>query len=92
VFSAFSVVNAAIGLANVRVDHANDAKGDLGSHLDRHEHIGRGKLGREAFRLLVNHPALTALPFILETPKEDPRGRPMDPVNLRTLRGMCSSH
>jgi deoxyribonuclease IV len=77
-----------VGLANVRVIHANDAKGDLGSHLDRHEHIGRGRLGREAFRLLVNHPALAALPFILETPKEDDHGRPMDPVNLRSLRRM----
>lgn len=72
------------------VVHANDAKGALGSGLDRHEHIGRGKIGREAFRRLVNHPALAALPFILETPKEDPRGRKMDPVNLRTLRRLVA--
>jgi deoxyribonuclease IV len=77
-----------VGLARVCVVHANDAKGTLGSHLDRHEHIGRGNLGQEAFRLLVNHPALAALPFILETPKEDARGKEMDPVNLRTLRRM----
>jgi len=76
-------------LARVRVVHANDSKGDLGSGLDRHEHIGRGRLGREAFRLLVNHPALTALPFILETPKEDDKGRAMDPVNLRALRKLA---
>jgi deoxyribonuclease-4 len=75
-----------VGLARVGAIHANDAKGKLGSGLDRHEHIGRGKLGREAFRLLVNHPALARLAFILETPKEDARGREMDPVNLRTLR------
>jgi len=81
-------LDAAVGLERVRVVHANDAKGALGSGLDRHAHIGRGKLGREAFRLLVNHPALAALPFILETPKHDARGRAMDPVNLRTLRGL----
>lgn len=79
-------LDEAVGLARVRVVHANDARGGLGSHLDRHEHIGRGLLGKEAFRLLVNHPALATLPFILETPKEDARGRPMDPTNLRALR------
>jgi hypothetical protein len=83
-------LDEAVGLARVAVVHANDAKGGLGSGLDRHEHIGRGKLGRETFRLLVNHPALQALPFILETPKEDPRGRKMDPVNLRLLRRLVA--
>jgi deoxyribonuclease-4 len=82
-------LDEAVGLSRVCVVHANDAKGDLGSHLDRHEHIGRGRLGREAFRLLVNHPALSGLPFILETPKHDPRGRDMDPVNLRLLRRLA---
>jgi len=75
-----------VGLERVAVVHANDAKGERGSHLDRHDHIGRGTIGREGFRRLVTHPALSHLPFILETPKEGPRGRRMDPVNLRTLR------
>jgi deoxyribonuclease-4 len=79
-------LDGAVGLARVAVVHANDSRGELGARLDRHEHIGRGRIGRKGFRLLVNHPALAALPFILETPKEDARGRPMDPVNLRTLR------
>jgi deoxyribonuclease-4 len=83
-------LDAAVGLSRVLVVHANDAKGALGSNLDRHEHIGRGKLGREAFRLLVRHPALASLPFIIETPKHDARGREMDPVNLRTLRRMAN--
>jgi len=78
-----------VGLARVALVHANDAKGERGSHLDRHEHIGRGRIGREGFRRLVNHPALRDLPFILETPKEGPRGRRMDPVNLRTLRRLA---
>jgi deoxyribonuclease-4 len=84
-------LDAAVGLARVLAVHANDARGGLGSHLDRHEHIGRGKLGRRAFRILVNHPALAALPFILETPKEDDTGRKMDPVNLRTLRRLVEA-
>jgi len=80
-----------VGLARVAVVHANDAKGERGSHRDRHEHIGRGRIGREGFRRLVNHPALRDLPFILETPKEGPRGRRMDPVNLRTLRRLAAN-
>ena len=79
-------IDAAVGLGRVAVVHANDAKGGLGSGRDRHEHIGRGRIGREGFRALVNHPALAALPFILETPKRDAHSRNMDPVNLRTLR------
>ncbi|HUU91393.1 MAG TPA: deoxyribonuclease IV [Phycisphaerae bacterium] len=79
-----------VGLARVAVVHANDAKGDRGSHLDRHEHIGRGRIGREGFRRIVNHPALRHLPFILETPKEGPPGRKMDPVNLRALRRLTA--
>jgi len=75
-----------VGLSRLALVHANDAKGERGSRLDRHEHIGRGRIGRDAFRRLVNHPALREAAFILETPKHDARGRPMDPVNLRTLR------
>jgi len=77
-----------VGLSRLALVHANDARGERGSRLDRHAHIGRGRIGRAGFRRLVNHPALRRLPFILETPKEDARGRPMDPVNLRTLRGL----
>ncbi len=84
-------LDEAVGLARVAVVHANDAKGERGSHLDRHEHIGRGRIGREGFRQLVNHPALRDLPFILETPKEGPRGRRMDPVNLRALRRLAAN-
>ncbi len=83
-------LDEAVGLARLAVVHTNDARGERGSGLDRHEHIGRGKLGREAFRALVRHPALASLPFILETPKEDARGRRMDPVNLRTLRRLAA--
>jgi deoxyribonuclease-4 len=84
-------IDEAVGLRRVAVVHVNDAKGALGSRRDRHEHIGRGRIGREGFRALVNHPALAQLPFILETPKRDARGRAMDPVNLRTLRRLVKA-
>lgn len=57
-----------IGLGRLVVLHLNDSKGDLGSHLDRHEIIGEGKIGLEAFRYIVNHPKLQHLTGIVETP------------------------
>jgi len=81
-------LDEAVGLDRLAVVHANDTKGERGSRLDRHAHIGRGRIGQAGFRRIVNHPALRQAPFVLETPKRDAEGRPMDPVNLRTLRGM----
>lgn len=57
-----------LGLANIRMFHANDSKAPLGSNLDRHASIGKGHIGREAFRRILTHPHLRAKPFILETP------------------------
>jgi deoxyribonuclease-4 len=82
-----------IGLDRLKLIHANDSKRDLGSRVDRHEGIGKGRIGREAFRLLVNHPRLAGVPLILETPKEGPDGKPsfaMDRDNLATLRGLVA--
>jgi deoxyribonuclease IV len=61
-----------VGLKNVRVWHCNDAKAERGSRLDRHEHIGRGKLGVGAFRALLNDPRWKHAAFIAETPIDDP--------------------
>ncbi len=60
---------AQVGLKNLGVVHLNDSKGALGKHLDRHEHIGEGEIGRAAMSAILNHPQLRALPFILETPE-----------------------
>ena len=60
-----------VGLENVRVWHCNDAKAERGSRLDRHEHIGRGKLGLEVFRALLNDRRLKDAAFIAETPIDD---------------------
>lgn len=65
--------DSTIGLKLLKVVHVNDSKGGLGSHLDRHEHVGMGTIGEEGFRAIFHHKALRELPFILETP-EDKRG------------------
>jgi deoxyribonuclease-4 len=62
---------ATLGLDLVRVIHANDSKGDLGSHLDRHANIGEGKIGDAGFRRILRHPKLREKPFILETPVDE---------------------
>jgi len=59
-----------IGLSRLKAIHVNDSKNPLGSHKDRHERIGQGTLGQEAFARIVRHPRLRDLPFILETPNE----------------------
>jgi len=74
-----------IGLGRLKVIHANDSKRELGSRVDRHEGIGKGKIGREAFRLLATHPALAGIPWILETPKEAADGQPSPAVDRRNL-------
>jgi deoxyribonuclease-4 len=74
-----------VGLKNVRVWHCNDAKADRGSRLDRHEHIGRGKLGLEVFRALLNDPSLRHAAFIAETPIDDPGDDLRNVEALKTL-------
>lgn len=78
--STIGQIDGAIGLENVPVFHVNDSKVELGGRVDRHEHIGKGKIGAEAFRRILRHPRLgTALPeglpgraFLAETPIDDP--------------------
>ncbi|TKJ33154.1 deoxyribonuclease IV [bacterium (candidate division B38) B3_B38] len=76
-----------IGLAKLKAFHINDAKNDLGSRIDRHQHIGKGEIGLDAFRLLLNDPRFTHLPKILETPK----GKNMaeDKMNLAVLESLA---
>lgn len=78
-----------IGLSRLKVIHLNDSKAAAGTRVDRHEHIGLGLLGLDAFRRLLQDPRLAHLPFILETPKKKtPDGEDWDCVNLRLLREM----
>jgi deoxyribonuclease-4 len=60
-----------LGLDLVKVIHANDSKGALNSHLDRHANIGEGHIGEKGFRRILTHPALRTKPFILETPVDE---------------------
>lgn len=60
-----------IGLGRLKAVHLNDSMNPLGAHKDRHAQIGAGHIGLEAFRRIVNHPALRDLPLILETPNDD---------------------
>ncbi len=57
-----------VGLKHLVVIHANDSMSDLGSHKDRHENIGKGKIGRKGFKAIVKHPKLKNIDMILETP------------------------
>jgi deoxyribonuclease IV len=65
-------LDATIGLKNVPVWHCNDAKAACGSKLDRHQHIGKGTIGIEPFRRLLNDPRITNAAFIAETPIDEP--------------------
>lgn len=61
-----------IGIDRLKAIHLNDSKNPLGAHKDRHEKIGEGYIGKEAFERIVNHPVLRDLPMFLETPNELP--------------------
>lgn len=78
-----------VGLENVAAIHLNDSKKPLGSRVDRHEHIGKGEIGLDAFRFLLNDPRFARLPKVLETPK--PVETESDRENLRALRGLIES-
>lgn len=83
-----------VGLDRLQLFHLNDSKRPLGSRVDRHEHIGQGCIGLEPFRRLMNDPRFSALPMLLETPKEEGRAATrievdrFDERNLNVLRGL----
>ena len=75
----------ALGLKRLHLLHLNDSKTALGSRKDRHWHIGEGHIGREGFRYLVNHPLLSHLPGIMETPRKD---TVEDLKNMKVIRSL----
>jgi deoxyribonuclease-4 len=77
----------ALGLASLRAIHVNDSKKDLGGRVDRHDHIGNGRIGKEGFRNLMRDPRLSAIPKFLETPKDE--ALDFDRKNLATLRKLA---
>jgi deoxyribonuclease IV len=84
--AAIGEVGSLVGLKQILAFHLNDSKTDLGSRVDRHAHIGQGRLGTKAFRHIVNDPRFKRHPGCLETPKS--KGLEEDVMNLGTLRGL----
>ena len=85
-------LDSVISLSNVKCIHLNDSKRPLGSRVDRHEHIGKGKIGKRGFAHLVNDQRFAQVPMIIETPKgKDGRGTDLDKVNLKRLRALIEA-
>jgi deoxyribonuclease-4 len=74
--------HSSVGSKELKALHLNDSKGDLNSRVDRHEHIGLGKIGNTGFEALLCHKSLMSLPMIMETPVDDTRS---DIDNLRIV-------
>ena len=77
-----------IGIKSVKLIHLNDALGTLGSRVDRHNHIGKGNIGLEGMKRIINHPKLKNIPMILETPKDTPKS---DRINLNLVRSLAKA-
>jgi deoxyribonuclease IV len=75
-----------IGLNRLAALHLNDSKTARGSRVDRHEHIGKGQIGLDAFQFIMRDRRFTKIPKVLETPKGKDLAE--DVENLKTLRGL----
>jgi deoxyribonuclease-4 len=84
---AVDEIERSMGLDRLRLIHANDSKVGLGSAVDRHENIGQGLLGEEAFKLMLAHPALRSLPWVLEVPGYEDKGP--DKPNVDALKRLA---
>jgi deoxyribonuclease-4 len=84
--SSWAEFDAVLGLGRLRAIHLNDSRKGLGSRVDRHEHIGQGMLGLDAFRFLVNDPRFRGIPMALETDKGPDLAEDIE--NLRVLRSL----
>jgi len=82
----FAEFEGTIGLDRLKAFHLNDSRFGLGSRKDRHQHIGKGEVGLEAFRMIVNDPRFRDLPMVLETPKGPDLAE--DRENLALLRSL----
>lgn len=81
-----AMFDAVVGLDKLHAIHINDSKNPFNSHKDRHEKIGKGSLGQDAFERIINHPKLRHLPFYLETPQDDDNGYAKEIELLKSLR------
>ncbi|HEX8948143.1 MAG TPA: deoxyribonuclease IV [Dissulfurispiraceae bacterium] len=78
-------IERSLGQGSVKLIHLNDSKKGLNSHVDRHEHIGSGGIGKAGLESFIHHPACKSIPLILETPKKSEED---DPRNLKIVRGL----
>lgn len=85
---AIEEIERYVGIENVGAFHLNDSKKPLGSRVDRHEHIGEGEIGLEAFAMLLNDPRFSRIPKVIETPKTVETES--DRKNLAVLRSLMS--
>jgi deoxyribonuclease-4 len=76
-----------VGIRTLKLVHLNDTKGDKGSGLDRHEHIGMGYIGEDGFRRILRHPVFKDLPFVCETPVDERRDDRGNIAKVRELAG-----
>ncbi len=83
-----SEIDSSIGADKVKLVHLNDTRDSLGSHKDRHYHIGQGQIGLEGFKRLINHPKFKDKPFILETPKKNDND---DIMNLEVVKELYNN-
>jgi deoxyribonuclease-4 len=84
--ATMQALDKTVGLKLVRAFHLNDSLKPLGARVDRHAHIGRGEMGQEPFRFLINDRRFQKVPMYLETPKGEEKGKDLDTINLATLR------
>lgn len=84
----FARFDELVGLDFIRFFHLNDCKEGLGSHKDRHEHIGQGLIGLDGFRYIINDERFSAIPKVIETPKGDDPDFKLDKMNLDLLRSL----
>ena len=83
----FREFDRVIGRDRLVAIHVNDSKTDRGSRVDRHEHIGKGRIGLDAFRFIMQSPRFRKIPKVLETPKGDDLAE--DVINLKTLHRLA---
>jgi deoxyribonuclease-4 len=86
--STISLFDELVGLDELKVVHLNDSKGALGSGLDRHEHLGLGKIGRDGFRAFLHSKRMTEVPLIMDTPHD--YGTVTMKADLATARKLAS--
>jgi deoxyribonuclease-4 len=89
--ATMKLLDRILGIKLVKAIHLNDSKRELGSRVDRHEHIGKGRIGLEGFRLLLGDRRFAKVPMYIETPKEvngEPKGQELDRMNLMVLRSL----